>query len=103
MPQDKTTVSSQAGPQAKDKPSGPLPKAGKTCNFGMVERRVLTESSIATSQLPYGIQRFTTECDPWLAPGVVVGIAKSSQNERQNDKARNDDDRSTVATQGSGK
>ncbi|QYT02161.1 hypothetical protein H0G86_009168 [Trichoderma simmonsii] len=55
-----------------------------------------------TSQVPYGIQRFTAECDPWLAPGVVVGIVKSSQGERQNNRAR-DDDRSTVATQGSGK
>lgn len=64
--------------------------------------RVLTELSIAISQVPYGIQRFTAECDPWLAPGVVVGIVKSSQGERQNSRAR-DDDRSTVATQGSGK
>ncbi|UKZ54052.1 hypothetical protein TrVGV298_007857 [Trichoderma virens] len=56
-----------------------------------------------TSQVPYGIQRFTTECDPWHAPGVVVGIVKSSQGERQNNRARDDDDRSTVATQGSGK
>lgn len=43
------------------------------------------------------MQRFTAESGPWHAPGVVVGIVKSSH------KARDDDDRSTVATQGSGK
>lgn len=47
--------------------------------------------------MPYVIQRFTAESGPWLAPGVVVGIVKSSR------KAGDDDDRSTVATQGSGK
>ncbi|KAM0457389.1 hypothetical protein ACHAPV_003301 [Trichoderma viride] len=80
MPQDNTssTVSAQAGPQVKDKPSGYPSKA-------------------ATSQVPYVMQRFTAESGPWHAPGVVVGIVKSSH------KARGDDDRSTVATQGSGK
>ncbi|TFB00226.1 hypothetical protein CCMA1212_007767 [Trichoderma ghanense] len=104
MPQDNTTTS-QAKPQAKNKPSGSLPKTSKTCNLWMLERRVLTESSTAISQVqvPYGIQRFTSECDPWLARGTVVGIATSNQGGRQNAKAKNDDDRSTVATQGSGK
>ncbi|KAH6608464.1 hypothetical protein Trco_001810 [Trichoderma cornu-damae] len=60
-------------------------------------------SKLDVSQPPYGIQRFAAECGPWLAAGVVVGIAKSCQSERLDNNARDGDDRSTVATQGSGK
>lgn len=57
MPQDNTSsiVSLQAGPQVKDKPSGPPPKAGKICDIRMVERRVLR---IMHSHLPSAV------CDP---------------------------------------